>query len=69
MLGIYSLGMAFVIIAGGIDLSIGSVILTGVLIAKLSSPGQAALATRSGSAFPSLSAASSSASCRSPHRV
>ena len=66
MLGIYSLGMAFVIIAGGIDLSIGSVIgLTGVLIAKLSSPGQAALATRSGSAFPSRSARrSSSASCR-----
>ena len=44
MLGIYSLGMAFVIIAGGIDLSIGSVIgLTGVLIAKLSSPGAGGL--------------------------
>ena len=38
MLGIYSIGIAFVIIAGGIDLSIGSTIgLTGVLIAKLSS--------------------------------
>jgi ribose transport system permease protein len=38
MLGIYSIGMGFVIIAGGIDLSIGSVIgLTGVLIAKFSS--------------------------------
>ena len=37
MLGIYSLGIAFVIIAGGIDLSIGSVIgLTGVIIAKMS---------------------------------
>jgi ribose transport system permease protein len=41
MLGIYSIGMGFVVIAGGIDLSIGSVIgLTGVLIAKMSS-GQA----------------------------
>lgn len=39
MLTIYSIGMAFVIITGGIDLSMGSVIgLTGVLIAKLSSP-------------------------------
>src|SRR3954471_19853318 len=39
MLGIFSIGMGFVIISGGIDLSIGSVIgLTGVLIAKVSSP-------------------------------
>src|SRR5437016_4489232 len=38
MLGIYAIGIGFVIITGGIDLSIGSVIgLTGVLIAKLSS--------------------------------
>jgi ribose transport system permease protein len=38
MLGIYAIGIGFVIIAGGIDLSIGSVIgLTGVLIAKISS--------------------------------
>ncbi|HMJ55611.1 MAG TPA: ABC transporter permease [Polyangiaceae bacterium] len=38
MLGIYAIGIGFVIISGGIDLSIGSVIgLTGVLIAKLSS--------------------------------
>ena len=38
MLGIYAVGVGFVIITGGIDLSIGSVIgLTGVLIAKLSS--------------------------------
>jgi ribose transport system permease protein len=38
MLGIYSIGVGFVIITGGIDLSVGSVIgLTGVLIAKLSS--------------------------------
>jgi ribose transport system permease protein len=39
MLGIFSIGIGFVIVAGGIDLSIGSVIgLTGVLIAKVSSP-------------------------------
>jgi ribose transport system permease protein len=38
MLGIFAVGMGFVIIPGGIDLSIGSVIgLTGVLIAKVSS--------------------------------
>ncbi len=38
MLGIFSIGIAYVIIAGGIDLSIGSLIgLTGVLIAKFSS--------------------------------
>ena len=38
MLGIYSIGTGLVIITGGIDLSIGSVIgLTGVLIAKISS--------------------------------
>ncbi len=37
MLGIFAIGIAFVIIAGGIDLSIGSTIgLTGVLIAKFS---------------------------------
>jgi ribose transport system permease protein len=37
MLGIFSIGIAFVIITGGIDLSIGSVVgLTGVIIAKLS---------------------------------
>jgi ribose transport system permease protein len=36
MLGIYSIGMAFVIIAGGIDLSVGSIVgLTGVIIASL----------------------------------
>ncbi len=44
MLGIYAVGIAFVIIGGGIDLSIGSVIgLTGVLIAKFSSPGAGGL--------------------------
>jgi ribose transport system permease protein len=38
MLGIFAIGIAFVIIGGGIDLSIGSIVgLTGVLIAKFSS--------------------------------
>jgi ribose transport system permease protein len=38
MLGIFAVGIGFVIITGGIDLSIGSVIgLTGVMIAKMSS--------------------------------
>ena len=38
MLGIFSIGVGFVIITGGIDLSVGSIIgLTGVIIAKLSS--------------------------------
>jgi ribose transport system permease protein len=38
MLGIFAIGISFVIITGGIDLSIGSTIgLTGVLIAKFSS--------------------------------
>src|SRR5207237_6556792 len=38
MLGIYAIGIAFVIVTGGIDLSVGSIIgLTGVIIAKLSS--------------------------------
>jgi len=37
MLGIFTIGIGFVIITGGIDLSIGSVIgLTGVIIAKIS---------------------------------
>ena len=44
MLGIFAIGIGFVIISGGIDLSIGSLIgLTGVLIAKLSSPAQGGL--------------------------
>ena len=39
MLGIFGIGIAFVIITGGIDLSVGSIIgLTGVIIAKVSSP-------------------------------
>jgi len=38
MLGIFGIGLAFVIITGGIDLSVGSIIgLTGVIICKLSS--------------------------------
>jgi len=38
MLGILAIGIAFVIITGGIDLSIGSVVgLTGVIIARISS--------------------------------
>jgi ribose transport system permease protein len=38
MLGIFAIGIGFVIITGGIDLSIGSVIgLTGVMVAKMSS--------------------------------
>ena len=44
MLGIYAIGIGFVIISGGIDLSIGSVIgLTGVIIAKLSSAEEGGL--------------------------
>jgi ribose transport system permease protein len=36
MLGIFTVGIAFVIVTGGIDLSVGSVVgLTGVLIAKM----------------------------------
>ena len=39
MLAIFSIGVAFVIITGGIDLSVGSIIgLTGVIIARISSP-------------------------------
>ena len=38
MLGIFAIGIGFVIISGGIDLSIGSMVgLTGVIIAKFSS--------------------------------
>jgi ribose transport system permease protein len=38
MLSIYAIGISFVIVTGGIDLSVGSIIgLTGVLIAKLCS--------------------------------
>ncbi len=45
MLGVLSIGIAFVIITGGIDLSIGSVVgLTGVIIARLSSTATGGLA-------------------------
>lgn len=38
MLGIFAIGIGFVIVTGGIDLSIGSMVgLTGVIIAKMSS--------------------------------
>ena len=38
MLGIYAIGTGFVIVTGGIDLSVGSVVgLTGVIIARISS--------------------------------
>jgi len=41
MLGILAIGIGFVIVTGGIDLSIGSLVgLTGVIIAKLSSTNQ-----------------------------
>jgi ribose transport system permease protein len=44
MLGIFAIGIGFVIVTGGIDLSIGSIIgLTGVLIAKLSAPSEMGL--------------------------
>jgi ribose transport system permease protein len=44
MLGIYAIGIGFVIITGGIDLSVGSVVgLTGVIIAKLSSQASGGL--------------------------
>jgi ribose transport system permease protein len=44
MLGIFGIGIAFVIITGGIDLSVGSIIgLTGVLIARVSSASQGCL--------------------------
>ena len=43
MLGIFAVGLAFVIITGGIDLSVGSMIgLTGVLLAKLTIGGDEA---------------------------
>ncbi len=39
MLGIYAIGIGFVIITGGIDLSVGSIVgLTGVIIARISAP-------------------------------
>src|SRR5436305_1675760 len=44
MLGIFAIGSAFVIMTGGIDLSVGSVVgLTGVIIAKISSQASGGL--------------------------
>ena len=44
MLGILAVGISFVIVTGGIDLSIGSIVgLTGVIIAKVSSNNSGAL--------------------------
>jgi ribose transport system permease protein len=44
MLGIFAVGCGFVIITGGIDLSVGSVIgLTGVVVAKISSTASGGL--------------------------
>ena len=58
MLGIFAIGIGFVIVTGGIDLSVGSVIgLTGVIIAKLSSHGDRRPGLlAAGSASPSRSA-------------
>jgi len=39
MLGIFAIGVSFVIITGGIDLSVGSIIgLSGVIVARISAP-------------------------------
>ncbi len=44
MLGTFAIGIAFVIITGGIDLSVGSLVgLTGVIVAKVSSPAEGGL--------------------------
>jgi ribose transport system permease protein len=52
MLAIYAIGIGFVIITGGIDLSIGSVIgLTGVLIARISTGPEAPADVRAGLAL------------------
>jgi ribose transport system permease protein len=51
MLGIFAIGVGFVIITGGIDLSIGSMIgLTGVVIASISAP--VAEGVTSGAGYP-----------------
>lgn len=51
MLGIFAIGVGFVIISGGIDLSIGSMIgLTGVVIAYISAP--VAEGVTSGAGYP-----------------
>ncbi len=53
MLGIFSIGIGFVIITGGIDLSVGSIVgLTGVLLAKMSAPYNAAMPAAGGLGLP-----------------
>ena len=53
MLGIFAVGIAFVIVTGGIDLSVGSTIgLTGVLLAKMSAPYDPAMPPGSGFGYP-----------------
>ena len=52
MLGIFAVGVSFVIITGGIDLSVGSIIgLSGVIIARISAP-QAESSLTSGAGYP-----------------
>jgi ribose transport system permease protein len=53
MLGIFSIGIGFVIITGGIDLSVGSIVgLTGVLLAKMSAPYNPDMPAGSGLGLP-----------------
>lgn len=53
MLGIFAIGIAFVIVTGGIDLSVGSIIgLTGVLLAKMSAPYDPDMPAGSGLGLP-----------------
>ncbi|MBA3414537.1 MAG: ABC transporter permease [Chloroflexia bacterium] len=53
MLGIFAIGIAFVIVTGGIDLSVGSIVgLTGVLLAKMSAPYDPAMPAAGGLGLP-----------------
>jgi ribose transport system permease protein len=53
LLGIFAIGVSFVITTGGIDLSVGSVIgLTGVMIARLSAPYEKDAITVCGAGLP-----------------
>ncbi len=53
LLGIFAIGSAFVIITGGIDLSVGSLVgLTGVMIAKFSSNGETTMGMPIGFGLP-----------------
>ena len=52
MLGIFAIGVSFVIVTGGIDLSVGSIIgLSGVIIARVSAPHTESALT-SGAGYP-----------------